>query len=138
MHAAFIKTWRAIEVLTKTDQNDILIKRCLSMYQDDQKDIERQVLEAIRIFRNEYIHVGGVDLDPIYACYHLQGIIYNLVVRYNLHLSGFFNSIDDSVLFLDNMQLDKSLLMKRKRIIDKVLLRKKKRTLTPCKHHSNQ
>ena len=125
MHAAFIKTWRAIEVLTKTDQNDILIKRCLSLYNKDGKDIERLMLEAIRIFRNEYIHEGNVDQDPSLACYHLQGIIYNLVVRYNLHLSGFFNSIDDSVIFLDNMQLDKSLLVNRKRIIDKALKSKK-------------
>ncbi len=123
---SFLKIWTALEKITNTDQNDDLIRRCLALFTHDSKPFEKQKLEALRLFRNEFIHEGDKGIDSFHACFSVQDFLYNLIVKFNLAYSGFFENIEEANLYLDNYITDLNELKKRKKIIDKVLIRKQK------------
>jgi len=124
-HIAFLRAWTVLETLTHTDQNDLLIKRCIALHSEDNKPYQKQSLESLRTFRNEYVHEGDNGLDPLFACFQVQLTIYNLIIRFNLKYSGFFNCIEESVLFLDNYCSDIKELEKRERILKRAIGMKK-------------
>ena len=127
-HICFLKAWTALETILNTDNNDLLIKRCLSMYHEDHKLYKKQILESLRGFRNELVHEGDNALDPSVSCYMVQNTIYDMIVRFNLRYAGFFENIDESVLFLDNYSPDLKELEKRKKILDRAIKLKEKNT----------
>lgn len=127
-HIAFLRAWTVLETLTNTDQNDLLIKRCIVLHSEENKPYQKQSLESLRTFRNEYVHEGDNGLDPLFACFQAQLAIYNLIIRFNLEYSGFFNNIEDSVIFLDNYNSDIKELERRNRILKRAIGMKNKNT----------
>jgi hypothetical protein len=125
-YICFLKSWTVLEILLNTDQNDLLIKRCTAMFNEKNKPYQKQLLEALRLYRNEFVHEGDNGMDPMLACFRVQSFIYYIIVNFNFRYSGFFNNIDESNLFLDNYSPDIKELEIRKKIIDKALLIKKK------------
>lgn len=101
-YICFLRAWTVLEILTDTDQNETLIKRCNSLSDKESKPLNKQMLEGLRQYRNEYVHKGDNSLDPLIACFEIQQLIYNLIVRFNLRHAGFFKNIKEANSFLDN------------------------------------
>lgn len=124
----FLRAWTVLEILLNTDKNDLLIKRCNSIYNQDSKPINKQLLESLRQYRNEYVHKGDNGLDPLIACYNVQKFIFNLIVRVNLRHARFFKNINEVNSFLDNNVADLKELENRKSIINKTIKIKEQNT----------
>ncbi|TLF44265.1 HEPN domain-containing protein [Maribacter aurantiacus] len=122
-HLCFIKAWTVLETLTNTDQNDLLIKRVSSIFKN--KEFVKQDLECLREFRNEFVHQGSHQSDPLVACFRVQKYIRTLV-NFNLNYAGFLNNINESALFLDNFTPDLRDLKNRKRILERAITLKSK------------
>ena len=127
-YICFLRSWTVLEILTNTDQNDLLIKRCIALHGSNATVFQRQKLEALRAYRNEYVHEGGIGLDggidPMMACYSVQFFVYNLIIKFHLRYSGFFENIDEANSFLDSYSTDLKQLKSRKKILEKVIKRK--------------
>jgi hypothetical protein len=126
-YICFIRLWTVLEILLNTDQNDLLIKRCTAKFGAKYKDFEKQRLEGLRLYRNEYVHQGDTGLDPITACFNVQFYIYNLILKYNLQFAGFFKNIEEANLFLDNYTPDLNELKSRRKILNKAISVKEKK-----------
>ena len=122
-HLCFLKAWTALEILMNTDQNDKVIKRILAMFMS--KTFIKQELECLRIYRNEFVHSGKNELDPLFACYRLQTYI-RKTIDFNFKYSGFFNNIEESVFFLDNFNPNIKALKTRKAILERAIFLKQK------------
>jgi len=125
-YICFLRSWTALECILNTDQNDLVIKRCVALYDVDQKLFEKQILEALRIYRNEFVHQGEDALNPLVACFKIQELIFKLIFNFNFRFAGFLNTIEESTLFLDNYTPDLNELKKRKKILDKAIELKEK------------
>ncbi len=117
----FLRGWTVLEILLNTDQNDTIIKRCNSLNSSDSKPFNKQVLESLRQYRNEYVHEGDNSLNPLIACFNVQESIFNLIVNFHMRHAGFFKNIEEANSFLDNNNADLNELKTRKMIIDKVI-----------------
>jgi len=123
---SFLKTWMVLEVLTNTDQFDLLIRRATSMFDPKAREYQKQLLEALRLFRNEYVHKGNTGPDPLLACFAMQWFIANLTIGFHLEYAGTFNSIDESVDFMDIYMLDARELEKKRKILARAIYEKSK------------
>jgi hypothetical protein len=119
-HISFIRAWLSLENLCDTDQNDTLIKRCLAQLSPDDRKYHKQVLEALKLYRNELVHQDFNGPDPLFACFQIQQFI-NILLRFNLRYAGFFNNLEEAVFFLDNFHPDIKRLKSQKKIIDKII-----------------
>jgi len=126
-YICFLRAWTVLEILSDTDQNDLLIKRCTAMFEEKNIAYQKQKLESLRLYRNVFVHEGGDGLDPMIACFNIQFFIYTIIVNYNFYFSGFFDNIGEACLFLDNYSPDIRELKKRKKILDRALLMKMKK-----------
>lgn len=124
----FLRGWTVLEILLNTDQNDTIIKRCNSLYNTEFKPFNKQVLESLRQYRNEFVHEGDYRLNPLIACFNVQESIFNLIVRFHLKHAGFFKTIEEANSFLDNNIINLNELKTKKRIIDRVIKIKEKNT----------
>jgi hypothetical protein len=120
-YISFLKVWTVLEILTDTHNNDLLIKRCTSLFDNKLRKLEEQKLECLRLFRNEFVHEGNIGLDPLLGCYIIQEFIYRLILKFNLEYSGYFNDIFEANLFLDTYNSDTKSLIKKRKIINKVI-----------------
>ncbi len=120
-YICFLKGWTALENLVDSDKNDEIINRCVSMYSSDMKSSQTLILEGLRIFRNELVHDGLNDLNPLVHCCQIQNFIYNLLIKFNLKYSGFFNNIIEANDFLDKNKTDLRDLEIEKKLLDKVI-----------------
>ena len=127
-YICFLKAWTVLEILTNTDQNDQLISRCTALFDDNNRLYEKQVLESLRLYRNELVHQGDEGHDPLFACFTLQSYIYHLIVRFNLYMSGSFQNIEEANLFLDSYIPNIKDMTRRKRILDIAIDAKLKNT----------
>ncbi|PSR54608.1 hypothetical protein AHMF7605_14375 [Adhaeribacter arboris] len=125
-YICFLGAWTALETILKADQNELLIKRCTAMYSEEHKQVQKQILEGLRIYRNEFVHEGNNGLDPFVACFFIQEFIYNLIIRFNFKFAGFFNTIDEATMFLDSYNFNLKELKIRKKNIDKAINLKEK------------
>lgn len=123
---AFLKAWTALEKITNTNQNDILIKRSTALLKKEIKPYNTILLEALRTFRNEFVHEGMPGPSSFQACYFIQPFLFSLIIRFNLSYSGFFENIEEANHFLDHFTPEISELKKRKKILDKILKMKLK------------
>jgi len=127
-YVSFLRSWMVLEILTDTDQYDILIRRATAMFKKESKAYQIQIMEALRLLRNEFVHKGDAGPEPLYACFQIQYYIHNLIIFFNLRYAGFFNCIEESVGFLDHYSPDLKELEKRKRLIDKAIIDRSKNT----------
>lgn len=121
-YVGFLKSWTALETITNTYQNDILIKRSISLLDENTRDYQRQVLEGLKVFRNRYVHKGNNNQNPLMACFQIQRYL-RLLINFNLKYVGFFENAEDSTLFLDNLNSNVSALKRKRDIIEKALTR---------------
>lgn len=104
----FLKVWTSLETLLATHQNEIIIRRCLTVYNDKSKPLQRQTLEALKNYRNEFVHEGiEASRENLSTyCYKIQtNILY--ILKYNhLNYYSLFKNIEDANAFLDKRRLD--------------------------------
>ncbi|WP_346236837.1 hypothetical protein ABDK00_013660 [Niabella insulamsoli] len=120
-YTCFLKAWTTLELLLDSDQNDTLIKRASALYLNTAKPYKKQILESLRLFRNEFVHKGNSSAESLEACFFVQEFIKDLIIKLNLSYAGFFNTIEDANLFLDNLSLGIGELRRKKKIADKVI-----------------
>lgn len=106
--SCFLKSWTALENLLSTHKNDIIIKRCLVVYHNNSKPLQKTILEAIRNYRNESVHEGieALNHNIEFYCHQVQkNILY--LLRYNhLRFYNLFDNIHEANEFLDKRRLD--------------------------------
>jgi hypothetical protein len=127
-YICFLRAWTVLEILTDTDNNELVIKRCSSLFSQESKPLSKQVMECLRQYRNEYVHQGGINLDPIVACFNIHHYIFIMIINFNLKHAGLFKNIKEANLFRDNYNTDLNELKTRKLIIDKAILAKIRHT----------
>ena len=104
-HSSLSKAWTALELLTGTDSNDDVIDRCKSMFYDNDKEYQLQILEGLRRYRNGLTHEGLNNLNPFILCFQIQKYIYFLRFHFHLPKTGEVNNINEINTFLDlNLQ----------------------------------
>jgi len=106
--SCFLKSWTALENLLSTHKNDIIIKRCLVVYHNESRPLQKTILEAIRNYRNESVHEGieALNHNISFYCHQVQkNILY--LLRYNhLRFYNLFDNIEEANEFLDKRRLD--------------------------------
>ena len=89
--SCFLKVWTALETLLRLTIKMILsIKRCLTIYDDKSKPMQRQTLEALKNYRNDFVHEGieASKENLSTFCYKIQANI-----LYILKFNAFTNFI---------------------------------------------
>ncbi len=122
MYSCFLKSWTSLEKILSTDSNDLLIKRCSSMFYEDERAYIKLVLEGLRQYRNKLVHGGTLNLlYPKALCYQNQDFFYYLVFNFHLSFAGKIDSTEELNLFLDKKLTNFKELKKQKKILDKVI-----------------
>ena len=106
--SCFLKSWTALENLLSCRHNDTIIKRCLTVYVDDSKPFQKQILEGIKNYRNEFVHEGiEASMHNLYIyCHQIQKNILYLLRHNHLKFYKIFNTIEDANDFLDKRRMD--------------------------------
>lgn len=103
----FLKVWTSLETLLSTHQNETIIKRCLTVYNDESKPLQKQILEALKNYRNDFVHEGieASKENLSTYCHRIQtNILY--ILRFNhLNYYSLFKNIEDANTFLDKRRL---------------------------------
>lgn len=92
-NVSLLEVWGSLEYLTASDKNnkDDVIKRCSFIFEEH--EYHKQILEHLREFRNESVHVGIKNDEVKNYCYQLQFYFAELIL---FHLERFklFKSLD--------------------------------------------
>lgn len=104
----FLKGWLTLENLLGTHDNKTIIRRCVSIYSDELKEYQKQILEGLRLRRNQIVHEGNDRINSIVNCYHIQKYIYNLIKLNNLKNTKIIKNNEDALKLLDYRSKDVS------------------------------
>lgn len=98
---------------------DDIVNRCACLFAE--RDYHKQILEHLRLCRNETVHGGGnSDSEKFkHYCYQLQ-YYYKILVKYHLNWVNDFNSLTEVNEFLD-MPSDIAILEKKLQLQKKAL-----------------
>ncbi len=106
--SCFLKVWTSLETLLASHQNETIINRCLTIYDDKSKAMQKQILEALKDYRNDFVHEGieASKENLSTYCHKIQSnILY--ILRYNhLKFYSLFRNIAEANAFLDKRRLD--------------------------------
>lgn len=98
---ALFKVWGALEkIITPKSGNDYgkIVSRCAFLYTEYY--YHRELLEHLRVRRNEYVHVGEKADDSKKCCYQVQEY-FRTSILFHIKNKFFFDSIDQANEFLD-------------------------------------
>lgn len=99
----FLKVWTALETLLATHQNDLIVKRCTSIYKEEYKPMQKQIIGAIKNYRNEFVHEGieASKENLSTYCFKIQNYILNILRNNHLQYYSTFENIEQANIFLD-------------------------------------
>ena len=112
---ALFKIWGALEkIITPKSGNDYakIVSRCAFLFTEP--SYHKELLEHLRIRRNEYVHVGEKADDSKKCCYQVQEY-FRASILFHIKNKFMFETIDQANEFLDLSTDIKTL--KRKRIL---------------------
>lgn len=117
---ALIKLWGAIESLTSPlgANGDLVIKRCAFLHSE--YNFHGQVLEHLRVYRNQSVHAGDQREEAKNHCYQLQ-FYFERLMRFHINKAAVFPSLEKANEFLD-LSPDKGSLLRKKELIESALL----------------
>tara|TARA_R110002167_G_C12705698_1_gene654422 strand:+ start:2908 stop:4149 length:1242 start_codon:yes stop_codon:yes gene_type:complete len=121
--SCFLKSWTALENLLSTYKNDVIIKRCLVVFHKESRPLQKQILEAIKNYRNEFVHEGTEVLNhsiTVY-CHHIQRNILYLLMYNHLKFYNLFNNIEEANEFLDKRGLETILQYKEMNMFNTII-----------------
>jgi hypothetical protein len=74
---AFLQMWSILEKMTDTvgDNYDETIKRAVSLYSKDKRAMMRDILELLRLRRNQYVHSAESGMQSEQLAYAIKSII---------------------------------------------------------------
>ena len=103
----FLKVWTALETLLATHQNDLIVKRCTSIYKEEHKPMQRQIIGAIKNYRNEFVHEGieASKENLSTYCFKIQNYILNILRNNHLLYYSSFENIEQANTFLDKRRI---------------------------------
>ena len=103
----FLKVWTALETLLATHQNDLIIKRCVSIYKEEHRPMQRQIIGAIKNYRNEFVHEGiEASRENLSTyCFKIQNIIEGILIHNHLRYYSSFDNIEQANTFLDKRRI---------------------------------
>lgn len=125
-YICLLKAWTVLEILFRSENYDELIKRITSIFHRDDQAFVKQDLQCLREYRNEFVHSGSRNHNPLVACYRLQKYI-RVAINYHLRFTPKFENIGQSLEFLDLYGLDNQNLENRRKMIDIALNIKEKK-----------
>lgn len=98
---AFIKLWSALEYLTSPGNANykLITRRCSFLYKEH--EYHKQVLEHLRINRNQFVHDGESSTKSKKYCYQLQGY-FKTLIDFHLAWTGDLKNLDEANQFLDH------------------------------------
>lgn len=99
---AFIKIWGALESLASPDgaNYDPIIRRCSFLFNPNERQYHRQILEHLREFRNQSVHSGDQSDLAKTHCYQAQFYFYHLFLFHVRNMQKFIN-LEEANRFLD-------------------------------------
>tara|TARA_R110002051_G_scaffold219031_1_gene282844 strand:- start:95 stop:1339 length:1245 start_codon:yes stop_codon:yes gene_type:complete len=103
----FLKIWTALETLLSTHQNDLIVKRCVTIYEEEYRPMQKQIIGAIKDYRNDFVHEGieASRENLTTYCFKIQSFIRN-ILRYNhLQFYSSFDNIEQANIFLDKRRV---------------------------------
>ncbi len=112
----FMNSWTVLETLTKTDKNDSIQKRILTLVHSDNKRLSKLQLSALINLRNSYVHELDYDHDFHTACFYVHGFIHILIFYFHFPMAGEFSSMDEAVQYLDLIKTANISLLKNRRL----------------------
>jgi hypothetical protein len=125
-NASFLELWGILETLTATsfDRYEVTIKRTSFLW--DQKELNKQVLNHLRHYRNRLAHVGERSPEIDMYLRPLRRYVHGLLV-FHIYNVFRFSSIKDAAEFLDlpsdltNIQETMQMRRKQMRLLKKAL-----------------
>jgi len=99
-NVAFVKLWSLLEFLTSTlrDGYDRTIKRTVFQFAD--RDYNKQVLEHLRQYRNNSVHLGTGENDIDTHIYQLKGYVEQLL-KFHIGNHFKFDNLSEAAKFMD-------------------------------------
>lgn len=97
----FLKSWVALESLLGTHENEIIIKRCSSIYKTKDRNFQKEILKGLRLQRNQIVHENDDKINSIVNCYHIQRYIKGILLYNNLRYSKIIKNNEEALKLLD-------------------------------------
>lgn len=101
----FLKAWTALENLLGTDNNILVIKRCLGIFKENDRPFQKQILSGLRIQRNLIVHENNNRIDSLVNCYHIQRFIQGLLRFNNLRYFRIIKNNEEAIKILEGKLL---------------------------------
>lgn len=117
---ALFKAWGALEkIITPKSGNDYgkIVSRCAFLY--DEHYYHKELLEHLRVRRNEYVHVGEKADDSKKCCYQVQEY-FRTSILFHIKNKFSFETIDQANEFLD-LPIDIDALKKKRSLYTKAI-----------------
>lgn len=119
-NASFIQMWSLLEYLTNSGPHyDTTKKRTLFVCPNNERDLHREVLEHLRIYRNATVHAAEQKDDLLTLVYQVKRYV-EWLLWFHFGVSSQFHSIADAGDYL-HLPSDPELLRQRKRLLKKAL-----------------
>ena len=98
--AVMIKLWSVLELLTASTDYDVVIKRALFVWSNEQREMHRHVLETLRRRRNQTVHAGRESKANLAPIFQLKRYVEELLL-FHLRTRFGFTSIAKTAALLD-------------------------------------
>lgn len=105
-HDCFLKSWIALECLLGTNDNNLIIKRCLSIYKKKLRPYQKEILKSLRVRRNLMVHENETKVNAIVNCYHVQRYLTDLLRYNNFKYYDLIDNNEEALRLLDLRMID--------------------------------
>ena len=100
-HNCFLKSWTALECLLGTNDNKLIIKRCLSVYKKQFRPYQKEILKSLRVRRNLMVHENEIKMNAIVNCYHVQKYLKDILRYNNFKYYDLIDNNEEAIRLLD-------------------------------------
>lgn len=119
-HNCFIKGWTALESLLGTFENDLIIKRCSSIYKIGDRPYQIEILKSLRNRRNLLVHENDTKMNAVVNCYHIQQFIRGLLRYNNLKYYDIIKNNEEAVNMLDARLTDSKKIKSQMKVLQEI------------------
>ena len=119
-HTSFLKGWTALESLLDTHDNQLIIKRCLSVFKKGDRGYQKAILEGLRNRRNLFVHENDTKINSLINCYHVQNYIYSLIRANNLRFYKEIENIQEANELLDYRRISNKEISSKRKLLRQV------------------
>lgn len=116
----FLKGWITLECLLGTFDNELIIKRCVSIFKEKDREYQRQILNGLRKTRNLIVHENDNRINSLVNCYHVQRYIRGILMYNNLKYWKVIKNQEEALKLLDYRLQSNKVLESETKVIEKI------------------